>query len=255
MVGARFPRTEWSAVSAQEAAVNILTKRYLNNEFEKTEDYIIGEAIDRYVEYETKNYFNTTQMKIALLRLRDSGVIMEYFDRYGQRMYSLSATTISNIRSQWKACPRYHRPKELTAIPPSRHDCKGAYEAEKERQNAVAASKANKRQISHWVYYIQWDNDPGFVKIGYSSSPKNRIPGFLTGSPRKLKVLRLEPVASAQEEFERHQKFGQYRHRREWFCYEGELKEYIDSLSVEPAVKLWDVFPASAKGEIEVECF
>jgi hypothetical protein len=249
------PRGAWVAVSAQEAVVDILTKRYLNNDFEKTEDYIVGEAIDKYVECETKTYFNTTQIMIALLRLRDSGVIKEYFDRYKRRLYGLSATTIGNIRSQWKACSRYHQPQVQTAIPPSRHDCKSAYEKEKERQNTVAASKKVKRQTNHWVYYIQWDNDPGFVKIGYSSSPKDRIPGFLTGSPRKLKVLRLEPVASAQEEFERHQKFNQYQHKREWFRYEGQLKEYIDSLSVEPAVKLWDVFPASAKGEIEVECF
>ena len=70
-----------------------------------------------------------------------------------------------------------------------------AYQKEKAKQDATKG---------HHVYYIQWDNDPGFVKIGYSSSPMGRITGFLTGSPRNLRLLRLEPVASVQEEVSRH---------------------------------------------------
>jgi hypothetical protein len=121
-----------------------------------------------------------------------------------------------------------------------------AYQKEKAKQDATKG---------HHVYYIQWDNDPGFVKIGYSSSPMGRITGFLTGSPRSLRLLRLEPVASAQEEVSRHLMFDEYRHAREWFRYEGGLKEYVQSLSVNPAIKLWERLPAASKGSIDVEYF
>lgn len=126
-----------------------------------------------------------------------------------------------------------------------------AYQKEKARQNAITAN----RKQGHYVYYIQWDNDPAFVKIGYSSSPAGRIAGFLTGSPRNLQVLRLEPVNSAQEEIERHARFNEYRHAREWFRYEGALKEYVQSLSVDPAVELWQQLPATSKDAIKVEYF
>ena len=121
-----------------------------------------------------------------------------------------------------------------------------AYQKEKAKQDAIKG---------HHVYYIQWDNDPGFVKIGYSSSPVGRITGFLTGSPRNLRLLRLEPVASVKEEVSRHSMFDEYRHAREWFRYEGRLKEYVQSLSVNPAIKLWERLPAASKGSINVEYF
>ena len=121
-----------------------------------------------------------------------------------------------------------------------------AYQKEKAKQDATKG---------HHVYYIQWDNDPGFVKIGYSSSPVGRITGFLTGSPRNLRLLRLEPVASVQEEVSRHLMFDEYRHAREWFRYEGGLKEYVQSLSVNPAIKLWERLPTASKGSIDVEYF
>ena len=126
-----------------------------------------------------------------------------------------------------------------------------AYQKEKKRQDVAAASRKQK----HYVYYIQWDNDPSFVKIGYSSSPVGRIAGFLTGNPRKLQILRLEPVTSAQDELARHSKFDKYRHAREWFRYEGALKEYIQSLSVDPAVELWPQLPATSREAIKVEYF
>jgi hypothetical protein len=127
-----------------------------------------------------------------------------------------------------------------------------AYQKEKKRQEAVAASR---KQGRHYVYYIQWDNDLGFVKIGYSSSPAGRIAGFLTGNPRNLQVLRLEPVTSAQDELTRHSRFNEYRHTREWFRYEGALKEYVQSLSVDPAIELWQQLPVTSRDAIKVEYF
>lgn len=126
-----------------------------------------------------------------------------------------------------------------------------AYQKEKKRQETAVSS----RKQGHYVYYIQWDNDPDFVKIGYSSSPAGRIAGFLTGSPRNLQVLRLEPVTSTQDELARHSKFDEYRHTREWFRYEGALKAYIQSLSVDPAIELWQQLPVTSREAIKVEYF
>lgn len=139
--------------------------------------------------------------------------------------------------------------RELIKTPrPWRND---EYKKEIARQEAIVD---NFKQ-GHYVYYIQWENDPAFVKIGYSSSPAGRLAGFLTGSPRNLQILRLEPVASAREETMRHLEFDEYRHAREWFRYEGALKKYVQSLSVDPAVQLWEQLPASSRHSIKVEYF
>jgi hypothetical protein len=125
------------------------------------------------------------------------------------------------------------------------------YLQEKNNQRLIAKTK----QSNHSVYYIQWPSSPSFVKIGYSSSPKSRFLSFLTGNPEKLKIIRLEPVNCASDETARHIAFDEYRHTREWFRYEGTLKQYIQSLSVEPAIHLWNQLSRSSQREIEVEFF
>jgi hypothetical protein len=169
----------------------------------------------------------------------------------GEIYCELPAFMIKNIgrhrEINYRACNRSTVDQSKQAfIDKTKNKANLAYEEEKKKQNAAKG---------HHVYYIQWDNDPGFVKIGYSSSPVGRITGFLTGSPRSLRLLRLEPVASAREEAFRHVKFNEYRHAREWFRYEGTLKKYVQSLSVDPAIKLWEQFPAAAKDAIKVEYF
>ena len=245
---------QWVAASAREVVMDILTLLYLNERYAQTEDWIIGEAIDKYVKFDTELSFDTTQVKIALHLLLEEDAIVLTFDKYARRWYSLSNKVSGNIfQGGWNRCPRFDRAKaQKITVQPSK-DNKNAYEKEKERQNAIASK--SKKQKEHWVYYIQWDNDPEFVKIGYSTSPKDRILSFLTGSPRKLRVVRLEPVKSAQEEFRRHQKFEKYKHKREWFSYKGELKEYVESLSSDPAIELWNHFPVTSKNDIEIEYF
>lgn len=244
---------QWVAASAREVVMDILTLLYLNERYAQTEDWIIGEAIDKYVKFDTELSFDTTQVKIALHLLLEEDAIVLTFDKYARRWYSLSNKVSSNIfQGGWNRCPRFDRAKaQKITVQPSK-DNKNAYEKEKERQN-IAASK--KRKKEHWVYYIQWENDPSFVKIGYSVSPRDRIQSFLTGSPRKIKVLRMEPVASVDDETRRHWEFKDYRHKREWFRYEGELKKYIESLSVRPSIELWNNLPASSRDDIEIEYF
>jgi hypothetical protein len=176
-------------------------------------------------------------------------LVRENIDYYKKNYYSSSGrsneiccTNSDKLTSDKNQQSSYGKTKSMAET---------AYQKEKKRQEAVAAS----RKQGHYVYYIQWDNDPGFVKIGYSSSPAGRIAGFLTGNPRNLQVLRLEPVTSAQDELVRHSKFNEYRHAREWFRYEGALREYVQSLSVDPAIELWQQLPVTSREAIKVEYF
>ncbi len=81
-----------------------------------------------------------------------------------------------------------------------------------------------------YVYFVQWENDPFHVKIGYSTTPIGRFTAFLTVSPHRLKVLGLIEVASQEEEFFLHSFFQEYRVSGEWFKYEGPLQEFIQQL-------------------------
>jgi hypothetical protein len=119
------------------------------------------------------------------------------------------------------------------------------------RQSFVSSTE----EKCHSIYYIQWEHSPHLVKIGYSSTPQSRIASFLTGSTGQLTVLRLEIVASAGEERQRHSQFQQYRHSGEWFRYEGALKQYIQSLSYEPGVALMSCFGFTTKSRVTVEYF
>lgn len=177
---------------------------------------------------------------IVLHRFKDGGIYCE-----------LPAFMIKNIdrhrEINYRACNRSTIDKRKQMfIGKARNKANLAYDEEKKKQDASR---------KHYVYYIQWDNDPDYVKIGYSVSPKERITSFLTGSPRKLRLLRLEPVMSAQDEIARHKQFNEHWHRREWFRHKGSLRQYIQSLSVDPAIDLWSKLWPAARSEIEVEYF
>jgi hypothetical protein len=187
---------------------------------------------------------------------RTKGILIR---KYGDlRCVELSAWSKQNIdrhRIQiYAACGRTQAKGDQQKFgrPANNNRCnKAAYRAEKEKQNASSAARTKQ----HHVYYVQWDNDLDYVKIGYSSAPEGRLTGFLTSSPRKLRLLRLEPVMFAQEESKRHNQFNEHWHRREWFRYEGALRQYIQSLSPAPAIELWNKFSPAAQSEIEVEYF
>jgi hypothetical protein len=90
-------------------------------------------------------------------------------------------------------------------------------------------------ESNHYVYYIQWDNDPFHVKIGYSSRPAQRFVDFLTSNPHKLVVLRLQKIFHKDEEQRLHHEFRAFRQNREWFAYAGYLREHIEKLNCETA--------------------
>lgn len=83
-----------------------------------------------------------------------------------------------------------------------------------------------------FVYYVRWENDPLLVKIGYTANLKNRFSSFLTCSPHRLEILRIEETTDGHLEKRLHTKFDDCRVAGEWFKYEGRLKRYITSLDV-----------------------
>ncbi|RLF35595.1 MAG: hypothetical protein DRN03_04960, partial [Thermoplasmata archaeon] len=83
-------------------------------------------------------------------------------------------------------------------------------------------------KITGKVYYFM----SGFsdhVKIGYSSSWEKRIEVHQVGHAWKGKLLLLHD-GSYRHEKALHKRFESYKYGGEWFRYEGELKDYIESL-------------------------
>lgn len=261
--------SKWSAESPVEAVINVLIKSHLNENSYLSEEAIINQALNYRVKIPRDGYLTVREIKIALNRLLDEGMILLVdisnhsiwaIDFPRTTSYKLSPLVKKNITRRWSPCPRYHPAEEQEETKRTKAEQakikkaqEEAYQREKQRQDAAAFRKENFKQ--HWVYYIQWASDLEFVKIGYSSAPVGRISGFLTGSPGKLRLLRLEEVASQKEEGERHNRFSSYHHRREWFKYEGALKDYIESLDMQPGIELWKQFSPAAKSEIDVDLF
>lgn len=77
-----------------------------------------------------------------------------------------------------------------------------------------------------WVYFVQ---DGEFVKIGYTKDPKGRASRRRTDNPRDTTHILTLWASKGFERFV-HDEFASYRHRNEWFRYEGDLKEFVESM-------------------------
>lgn len=91
--------------------------------------------------------------------------------------------------------------------------------------------KPLKRKNGGWVYFVQWASSPSMVKIGYSSSPRERFASFLTSSPDTLVVIK---IFEGDQEDEKllHERFASCRERREWFRLSPLLKRYLEEEAV-----------------------
>jgi hypothetical protein len=117
----------------------------------------------------------------------------------------------------------------------------------------IAAKERKKPE--GFVYYVQWENDPSHVKIGYSSQPAKRFVSFLTASPHRLVVLRVHTVAHPEEEFIIHDLFQEYRVNREWFQYDGSLKKHINELSCDVSASIDETLSDQQKEQILIHYF
>jgi len=77
------------------------------------------------------------------------------------------------------------------------------------------------------VYFITYDNNDTWVKIGWSTDCLDRFKSFTTGSPHDIIVLAVLETNDEQLERKYHSAFHDVRGRGEWFERVAELDEII----------------------------
>ena len=189
-----------------------------------------------------------------LCHLRIGGIKRQYSSAYDLLSSEEQNSINWHLCSDSKVLKTINMPESNHSFGKKRYDCKGSsYLQEKKRQEQRVSDRKSKESDS--VYYVQWENQQEFVKIGYSKSPAKRIASFLTGNPGKLIVLRIENINSMLDEKTRHNYFSAYHYTREWFYYQGELKEYIQELSCQPAINIINQIPRAVAKDIAIEYF
>lgn len=84
------------------------------------------------------------------------------------------------------------------------------------------------------VYFMRCGE---FVKIGIAVCAESRQRDIQTNNPYEVVLLGTIPTDDAFKlERQFHARFWGLHHRREWFRYEGELREFVESLRDESAV-------------------
>lgn len=101
--------------------------------------------------------------------------------------------------------------------------------AEAERQKVEREALEQLEKIASesgegWVYFIE---SGGHIKIGFSSNVPSRMAQIETSSPFPVVILRQERGTVASEEAY-HRRFAVCHLRREWFRFEGALKEFLE---------------------------
>ena len=80
-----------------------------------------------------------------------------------------------------------------------------------------------------YIYFIEQDSDPKFIKIGYTTDLKIRTRQLQTGNPHKLNFLAII-YGNKEDEAEIHRKFQRLRQEGEWFTSDIEIYQYISLL-------------------------
>jgi len=91
----------------------------------------------------------------------------------------------------------------------------------------------------HYLYFIL-DETCNAVKIGVSINVNQRFKNLQGDNPHSLKILKIiefkgydwktAACKSRRLESKTHEKFKDYQIRREWFRYEGKLRNFIEQL-------------------------
>lgn len=86
---------------------------------------------------------------------------------------------------------------------------------------------------ARFIYFITTGPRSKYVKIGVAADPKKRLSDLQPGNPLRLHLV-AAVTGSAKDEAILHEKFHEYRFRREWFALEGTLKHLVSSLIKTP---------------------
>ncbi|WP_422383230.1 GIY-YIG nuclease family protein [Roseibium album] len=85
----------------------------------------------------------------------------------------------------------------------------------------------HKKRLPNQLYFIKCGE---FVKIGITSDIRKRLGEIKNGNPHDLELLHIT-AGKRNEERALHIRFSKFRHRDEWFRFEGELKAFIEDLT------------------------
>jgi len=246
----------YQAVTIDDAIMDCLRRQYLATGISLMYFSQIRANILRNYDIRHPTLDMSASIKDALNRLchlRVGGIKRQYSSSYDLLSSEEENSINWRLCSDSKILKATNMPESNHSFGRKRHDLKSSYLQEKKRQEQTTADKKNKESDS--VYYVQWENQQEFVKIGYSKSPAKRIASFLTGNPGKLIVLRIENINSILDEKARHNYFSAYHYTREWFYYQGELREYIQELNCQPAIDIMNQIPSAVAKDIAVEYF
>lgn len=82
------------------------------------------------------------------------------------------------------------------------------------------------RLMPNHLYFIKCGE---FLKIGIAADVRKRVKDMEMNNPHEMEVIHVM-LGKRKEEKELHLRFADYRHRNEWFRFEGELREYVEGL-------------------------
>jgi hypothetical protein len=86
-----------------------------------------------------------------------------------------------------------------------------------------------------YLYAIRETGKDGFIKIGISDQPLERLRGVQTGNPRKLELIGVCPVLDAGKvESSAHETLQDYRQEGEWFSPAPAVRRFIEWNVLQP---------------------
>lgn len=95
--------------------------------------------------------------------------------------------------------------------------------------DAIDRWNGSKGAFTGYVYFVRCGD---FIKIGFSSNPRERLNSIRAAMPLEVEFL-LAFACKAKAEGNLHRKFAHLRHRNEWFRAGADLLAYIEWLRTE----------------------
>lgn len=98
--------------------------------------------------------------------------------------------------------------------------------SQEETVEVLSANGPKTKRIPNHLYFVRCGP---FVKIGIAADVRKRVKDMEMHNPYDLEITHVM-LGKRKEEKELHQRFSAYRHKGEWFRYQGELREYVEGL-------------------------
>ena len=91
----------------------------------------------------------------------------------------------------------------------------------------IPVTKNKEKKLEHeYVYFIKCND---LIKIGYTKRyPHERFKDFETSNPFDIKLVYIEH-GNLKTEKKYHNMFKEYSVTKEWFCFKGKLKSFIEN--------------------------